>query len=77
MSLYLSGACNPNADALAILRRELTLDARDALAHLLNNALCAVAMEASFATIDRDCLASAILHLKETVEAILESQGDN
>jgi hypothetical protein len=38
-------AVNPNAEALAILRRELTPGARAALAHLLNNGLCSVVIQ--------------------------------
>lgn len=39
---------DPNLEALEILRRDLTPEARSALAHLLNNAICPLVVEVAF-----------------------------
>ena len=60
-----------------IVRRGLAPEARAALAHLLNNALCVVAMEASMLPRNNECdLRLAIKNLRRVVAQILEDQDE-
>jgi intracellular sulfur oxidation DsrE/DsrF family protein len=67
----ISEAEDPNAVALAIVRRELTADALAALAHLLNNAVCPVACEASLMGHQYPELQQAVADLRKTIKQIL------
>jgi len=69
--LFTEGTADPNSEALEVLNRELTANARSALAHLLNNALCIVTCEATMPTIDRQCLEDAVNNLRLLVRTIL------
>jgi len=69
-------APDPREAALEVLRRELTPDARSALAHLLNNALCPVTAEVGFSDADVriEDLRAAVRSLTATVREVLRGK---
>jgi len=66
-------ATDPREAALGILRRDLTGDARGALAYLLNNALCPLVCDLSFddAALNLGYVRDAVMRLRAMVLEIV------
>lgn len=66
----------PDREALDVLARELTDEARGALAHLLNNAICPLLMEAVYFDADRETVREHALRLNDVVRAITRTNKE-